>query len=148
MESGGIPLKECSKPLGGSHGLQFESLELLVVCFIVSASVSEQNMMKSEFLIHPKVKQIKMELKQSLKTWIYLGIQEYTWDSLQNVALLPNSVPFKELLKAHPKPQRLTPMDKFIIKMAPNLVPPCYAQNLSDNLCADQGGGWKPLVVP
>lgn len=63
MESGGIPLKEYSKPLGGSQGLQFESLELLVVYFIVSASVSEQNMMKNEFLIHSKVKQMKMEVK-------------------------------------------------------------------------------------
>lgn len=56
IESGGISLKKYSKPLGGSQGLQFEILDLLVVCFIVSASVSKQNMMKNEFLIHPNVK--------------------------------------------------------------------------------------------
>lgn len=74
-------------------------------------------------------------------------MKEYIWDSLQSVALPPNSVPFKELLKAHPKPQCLTPIDKFIIKLAFNLVPSCCAQHMNDNLCVDLGGTWKPLVV-
>lgn len=40
------------------------------------------------------------------------------------------------------------PIDKFIIKMAFNLVLSCCAQNMNDNLCTGLGGGWKPLVVP
>lgn len=59
MESDGIPLKEYMKPLGGSQGLQFESLDLLVVWFLVSASSSKEDMTKNEFLIHPKVKEKK-----------------------------------------------------------------------------------------
>lgn len=65
MESDGIPLKEYPKPLGGSQGLQFESPDLLVVWFMVSASGGKKDMMKNEFLIHPKVNQKKFHMGQT-----------------------------------------------------------------------------------
>lgn len=47
MQSDGIPLKEYIKPLGGSQVLQFESLGLLVVWFMVSTSGGKEDMMKN-----------------------------------------------------------------------------------------------------
>lgn len=47
------------KPLGGSQGLQFESLDLLVVWFMVSSSGGKEGMKKNGFEINTKVKQKK-----------------------------------------------------------------------------------------
>lgn len=66
MESDSIPLKEYIKPLGGSQGLLFESLDLFVVWFMVSASGGKEDMMKNEFLIHPKVKQKKFHTGETI----------------------------------------------------------------------------------
>jgi len=66
MEPDGIPLKEYLKPLGGSQGLQFESLDLLVVWFMVPISGGKEDMKKSEFLIHPQVKQKKFHTGETI----------------------------------------------------------------------------------
>lgn len=89
------------KPLGGSQGLQFESLDLLVVWFMVSSSGGKEDMKKHGLEINPKVKQQKFHTGEtSIKN---LDMSGYRGMHPSSVALPPPSVSFKVLLKAQPQ---------------------------------------------